>query len=84
MQKLVIDTLQAAHPSVQRGLSARSVRRFCSTRGISKRTNAELDAIVSETVSQVNLLHVWYYRIYRTIASSGQTKCSNAVAETSL
>ena len=49
----ISDVLQAAHPSVQRGLSARSVRRFCSSRGISKRTNAEVDAIVSETVTQL-------------------------------
>ena len=51
----ISDILKTSHSSVHRGLSARSVRRFCSSRGISKRTDAELDAIISDSVAQVDL-----------------------------
>lgn len=50
----ISDILKTAHPSMDRGLSARSVRRFCSSKGISRRTDAELDAIISESVAQVS------------------------------
>ena len=49
----ISDILKATHSSVHRGLSARSVRRFCASRGISKRTDAELDAIIADSVAQV-------------------------------
>jgi hypothetical protein len=51
----ISDILKTAHSSVHRGLSARSVRRFCSSQGISKRTDAELDAIITDSVAQVYL-----------------------------
>ena len=53
----ISDILKTAHSSVHRGLSARSVRRFCSSRGISKRTDAELDAVISDSVAQVICHH---------------------------
>ena len=43
------------HPSISRGLSARSIRRFCATRGISKRKETELDHIISQSISEVSL-----------------------------
>lgn len=43
------------HPSISRGLSARSIRRFCASRGIGKRKEAELDHIISQSVSEVSL-----------------------------
>ena len=43
------------HPSISRGLSARSIRRFCASRGISKRKETELDHIISQSISEVSL-----------------------------
>ena len=56
----ISDILKTAHSSVHRGLSwsARSVRRFCSSQGISKRTDAELDAIIAGSVAQVYLYNI--------------------------
>ena len=58
----ISDILKATHSSVHRGLLAR-VRRFCASRGISKRTDAELDAIIADSVAQV-------YRNYSLYPSS--------------
>ena len=42
------------HPSISRGLSARSIRPFCASRGIGKRKEMELDHI-SQSISEVSL-----------------------------
>ena len=48
------EVLGGAYPGL-RGLSSRSVRRFCNERGISSRTSAEdLAEMVSIATSQVN------------------------------
>ena len=49
-----ISQLLQSNVSVIRGLSARSVRRFCTDRGITKRKGADLDEIVAQSVSEVS------------------------------
>ena len=49
--------LQSANVSANRGLSARSVRRFCAANGITKRKGADLDGIVAQSVSEVSVLY---------------------------
>lgn len=44
--------LQQANPQV-RGLSERSVRRFCKENGIEKIDNAEVDYVVEDAVKEV-------------------------------
>ena len=47
--------LRQLHPEMQ-GLSSRSVRRFCSDRGIhysSRYTSSQVEAVVEQSVSQV-------------------------------
>ena len=50
----ISDTLQGRFPSVMRGLSARSLRRFCRNHSIQKRKGAELDSIVSDCINEVS------------------------------
>ena len=57
----ISDILKITHSSVHRGLSAHSVRHFCASRGISKRTDAELDAIIADSVAQVYLYPSSYH-----------------------
>ena len=48
--------LREAYPRISRGLSSRSVRRYCSENGIhgtSRLTDTELDRLVSSSVSMV-------------------------------
>ena len=47
--------LKQKYPSIDRGLSARSVRRFCSSNKISKKQGPQLDVIVAQSVSEVYL-----------------------------
>ncbi len=49
----ISETLQARFPQISRGLSERSVRRFCSQHSIHKPTGVELDSIVEDAVSEV-------------------------------
>ena len=49
--EMISDILKDEY-SVIRGLSARSVRRFCASKAISKK-GARLDAAVAQTVSEV-------------------------------
>lgn len=51
--EMISDILKDEYPSVIRGLSARSVRRFCASKGISKKKGAQLDAAVAQSVSEV-------------------------------
>ena len=51
--QLISETLSCLYPSTRRGLSARSVRRFCAANGISKRKGNQLDGIVAQGVSEV-------------------------------
>ena len=48
--------LKQKYPSIGRGLSARSVRRFCVSNNISKKKGPELDMIVAQSVSEVCML----------------------------
>jgi hypothetical protein len=55
----VSDILQTQFPN-QRGLSLKSIKRFCQNTGIRKRnlvTDNELDEIVEASVRQVNISH---------------------------
>ena len=45
--------LMLRYPAINRGLSARSVRRFCSMNGIKKLSDSELDTIVKKSVEEV-------------------------------
>ena len=49
----ISQTLQSSNVAVTRGLSARSVRRFCADNGIKKKKGADLDNIVAQSVSEV-------------------------------
>lgn len=49
----ISETLSCLYP---RGLSARSVRRFCAANGMSKRKGNQLDEIVAQGVSGI-ILH---------------------------
>ena len=51
--EIISDILKDEYPSITRGLSARSVRRFCASNGISKKKGAQLDAVVAQSVSEV-------------------------------
>ena len=55
--------LQSANVSANRGLSARSVRRFCAANGITKRKGADLDGIVAQSVSEVSVLYCTQWSI---------------------
>ena len=50
---MLLVNLQSVYPSIQRGLSARSVRRFCNEKGITKLKGNELDEVVEEAVVEV-------------------------------
>ena len=59
--KEVSNILQTEFPN-QRGLSVKSIKRFCQAHGIAKRnivTDDELDQIVESSVRQVNLIILW-------------------------
>ena len=49
----VSETLQARLFQISKGLSERSVKRFCSQHSIHKLTGAELNSIVKDAVSEV-------------------------------
>ena len=46
--------LKKMFPENNRGISARSVRRFCSNEGIAKMTENELDDVVRRSINEVN------------------------------
>ena len=48
------EILKATYPSIVRGLSVRSVRRFCSKNGIHCCEDSRLDEIIKECVSEVS------------------------------
>lgn len=50
----ISEILKATYPSIVRGLSVRSVRRFCSTNDIHRCKDSTLDEIVEECVSEVS------------------------------
>ena len=59
--KKVSNILQTEFPN-QRGLSVKSIKRFCQAQGIAKRnivTDVELDQIVESSVRQVSLITLW-------------------------
>ena len=59
--KEVSNILQTEFPN-QRGLSVKSIKRFCQAQGLAKRnivTDDELDQIVESSVLQVNLIILW-------------------------
>lgn len=50
----ISNALQMSYTSVTRGLSARSVRRFCALHGIAKKKGPDLDLVISQSVSEVS------------------------------
>ena len=65
-----MNILQAEFPN-QRGLSVKSIKRFCQAHGIAKRnivTDDELDQIVESSVRQVNLIILWLSFVFRYFA----------------
>ena len=50
----ISEILKATYPSIVRGLSVRSVRRFCSMNSIHRCKDSRLDEIVEECVSEVS------------------------------
>ena len=60
--KEVSNILQTEFPN-QRGLSVKSIKRFCQAHGIAKRNivtdGLKLDQIVESSVRQVNLIILW-------------------------
>ena len=64
--RVVSQELKEAYPNFTRGLSSRSVRRFCNRIGIhgtSRLTDANLDRVVASSVSMVRC----YTELYRVI-----------------
>ena len=62
--EIISRELQEAYPHITRGLASRSVRRFCSERGIhatSRLTDADLDRVVATSVSKVSFLTIKHY-----------------------
>ncbi|XP_019860756.1 PREDICTED: uncharacterized protein LOC109589075 isoform X1 [Amphimedon queenslandica] len=49
----ISEQLQQLYPNISRGLSVRSVRRFCNNHNISKMTDDELDDVVTDAVKDV-------------------------------
>ena len=59
--EIISRELQEAYPHITRGLASRSVRRFCSERGIhatSRLTDVSLDRVVATSVSKVSYLTI--------------------------
>jgi len=54
----IADLLKSRFPRVTRGLSERSLRRFCQNHSIQKRRGADLDSVVFECISTVSW-HAW-------------------------
>ena len=50
----ISEILKATYPSIVRGLSVRSVRRFCSMNSIHCCKDSRLDEIIKECVSEVS------------------------------
>ena len=50
----ISEILKATYPSIVRGLSVRSVRRFCSMNNIHRCKNSRLYEIIEECVSEVS------------------------------
>ena len=58
----VSQELKSAYPSLTRGLSARSIRRYCSDHGIqstSRLTDAQMDRVVAAQVAKVYTVLNW-------------------------
>ena len=51
----ISDALTAMYPAIERGLSARSVRRYCCKYNIKRLTDDQLDEVVQESVHEVQL-----------------------------
>ena len=49
----ISEHLKTAYPEVQRGFSARNIRRFCSEHDVKKLRGSELDEVVEEAVTEV-------------------------------
>ena len=52
----ISEILQSSYPLIARGLSGRSVRRFCASHGITKKKGADLDLVVAQSISEVSSL----------------------------
>ena len=52
--EMISEELHKLYPGLRRGMSARSVRRFCSKNNIKRITEDELDDLGSDAVEQVN------------------------------
>lgn len=52
--EMISEELHKLYPGLRWGMSARSVRRFCSKNNIKRITEDELDDLVSDAVEQVN------------------------------
>ena len=50
----ISEILQSSYPLIARGLSGRSVRRFCASHGIKKKKGADLDLVVAQSISEVS------------------------------
>lgn len=64
--EVVSQELKQAYPNITRGLSSRSVRRFCNLNGIhttSRLSDENLDRVVASSVSMVRS----YTELYRII-----------------
>lgn len=54
----ISEALRMSYSSATRGLSARSVRRFCAFHGITKKKGPDLDLVISQSVSEVSYKYV--------------------------
>lgn len=53
--KTISHVLKNNYPSIARGLSTRSVRRFCAQNQISKKKAPQLDAVIAQSVLEVRI-----------------------------
>ena len=74
-QKIITERRSYAHVSKElqelyphlRGLSSRSIRRFCSTNGIhatSRLTDSQLDRVVASNTSKVSMVRYWEFFVF--------------------
>jgi hypothetical protein len=59
----ISEALQQKYPNITRGLSARSVRRYCKDNGIERLSGSSLDAVVADAVEEVFEIVAISYRI---------------------
>ena len=50
----IVDTLKVEFPNVTRGLSVRSLRRFCRNNSVQKQRGTDLDSVVAECIDVVS------------------------------